>query len=141
MDRRTFYTKPVQPESQGIAFALKVKRRFCDAGSVNLETVSMNENFKAWTFFIAFIAGSWFVLDVALPAIATGIGLLLGAQFNSFLGTQFVYVYVGGWFGFIFWIFSKSDGKELDGGLGVFFLLIFVTIMTFECKICIFMFF
>jgi hypothetical protein len=87
----------------------------------------MNENFKAWTFFIAFIAGSWFVLDVALPAIASGIGLLLGDQFKSFMGTLLGYVYVGGWFGFIFWLFSKSDGKELDHGLGVFFILIFVS--------------
>ena len=87
----------------------------------------MNENFKAWIFFIAFIAGSWFVLDVALPSVATGIGLLLGDQFKSFMGTLLGYVYVGGWFGFIFWLFSKFDGKELDHGLGVFFSLIFVS--------------
>jgi hypothetical protein len=127
MDRRTFYTTPVQPESQGIAFALKVKRRFCDAGSVNLETKSMNENFKAWTFFIAFTAGAWFVLDVALPTLATGIGLLLGDQFKSFMGAPLGYLYAGGWLGFIFWLFSKSDGKELDHGLGVFFILILVS--------------
>lgn len=86
----------------------------------------MNENFKAWTFFIAFITGSWFVLDVALPAVATGIGLLLGDQFKSFMGTLLGYLYVGGWFGFIFWLFSKSDGTELDHGLGIFCFTIFL---------------